>query len=73
MTKTNYVLSQNYKVLRVYKSKAQVNDILQLGLFPPLPLASTSVNSLIWTKTSNKIRIRNNFDFSPPRVDAILL
>ena len=35
MTKTNYVLSQNYKVLRVYKSKAQVNDILQHGLFPP--------------------------------------
>ena len=38
MTKTNYVLSQNYKVLRVYKSKAQVNDILQLGLFPPCHL-----------------------------------
>ena len=72
MTKTNYVLSQNYKVLRVYKSKAQVNDILQLGLFPP----ATCIYFLfwiIWTKTSNKIRIRNNFDCSPPRVDAILL
>ena len=72
MTKTNYVLSQNYKVLRVYKSKAQGNDILQHGLFPP----ATCIYFLLLDnldKNSNNIRIRNNFDCSPPRVDAILL